>query len=159
MQTFEDLILDLLESEIVAQTFPGVTGVFTRALNQTDPNGSIGLECIAWDPDETSIEMHGQGDEEPTFQIYSFRIQCLNKHGTKETGLEIHRQLAKSIRLMLYRDATLQIGLRALVITLDRTERFRTLKVKSQKFASTEMGTNTLVFLSGTEFTVITETV
>lgn len=137
----------------------GVMNVVLRSLSITDPNGTLGISVDDWTPVEW--EMSGDGNLEPTLQVYTFSIQHFVKWVNAEEGERIHREVAKAIRLMLYRDPAFQVSLRALVVQEDnRKERTQKLNITDQKYASNnDSNSNIFMFMSVTVFTVETETV
>lgn len=150
---FPENVIDTLADRII--TIPGVTGVEKRSLNYTDANGACGITVDEWQPDE--YEMGTQFFLEPTLATYTFMVQHLVKHTTQTLGEKAHREVARSLRLMLVRDQDTQVALRSLVDSTDRTERIQRWAVSGQRFGSNQIE-GSFVYLSQTEFVVQTET-
>lgn len=158
MSGFPDNLVEVMHDAVTRVEGVTIGAVFDRYLNKTDPNGAVGIQTEEWIP--VDYEMNGRGDFEPTVQNYLFSVQHMVKHADAQEGQRIHREVAKSIRLMLYRDNAVQVALRQLLEwdeVLDRKERFQGLRITAQRFASNDID-GTFVFLSATEVTVQTET-
>jgi hypothetical protein len=155
MSDFQELLIDALATTLVRTM--GVSEIVKRSLNPLDVHGTLGICLDEWLP--LDYEMGGDGSLEPSTSKYLMSIQHLVKYGVQEDGERLHREVAKAVRLMLYRDPDVQVSLRSLVVQ-DTTRRERILKfyVVAQRYASNEMK-GTFVFLSSTEFVVETETV
>ena len=135
----------------------GVGTVLRRSLNQTDANGALGICLDKWEP--LDFEMGVPGFMEPTLSQWVFSVQHMVKHVNQEDGEAVHREVAKAVRLMLYRDPEVQVSLRSLYVVEDgRRERFQRFRVTDQRYASNEIK-GTFVFLSVTELVIETETV
>lgn len=151
---FPECILDVLETRL--ETIEGVTSVFRRELEPTDPNGSIGLCFELWTP--IDVEMGGRGGFDPSLSSYVIQIEHMVKNAKREDGHLEHRRVARSIRAMLYRDATTQVEFRQLAhISADFHERLMKWSLE-QRFAANKIG-NAFYFVSGTTVTFETETV
>lgn len=155
MDGFAEGVIDLFSQ--YATTVEGVSQVVKRSLNSLDVHGTLGVCLDQWQP--IDYEMIGLGVMEPSTAQYTFSVQHVVKWGTQEDGEKLHREVAKAVRLMLYRNPELQVSLRSLVVDEDdRRERFQKLRVTDQRYASNEMK-GTFVFLSVTELVIETETV
>ena len=154
--SYVEQVCDLLKTYIM--NVKGVENIVLRSLNMVDPNGTLGISVDDWTPIEW--EMTGSGMSEPTIQMYTLSIQHFVKWGNAEEGERIHREVAKAVRLMLYRDPAFQVSLRALVVQEDqRKERTQRFNITDQKYASNDAGNNIFMFMSVTVLTVETETV
>lgn len=133
---------------------PGIETVVGRALRMSDPNASAGVFATEWLPGEMGIGK----PREPLDNRYTIVIQLLIKHMNEEEALAQHSVLSKSIRVMVYRDADLQVRLPQLSEESSGV-RERVLKwgVRAQRFLSNELDKQFL-FLSSTEVVVTTET-
>jgi len=153
---FGERVLDLIKP--FAEKLEGVDLVVLRNVMLMDVNGTLGIALDNWIPLEW--EMAGQGTQEPTTSTYAFSIQHLVKWANAENGERIHREVAKAVRLMLYRDPDLQLSLRSLYVQEEsRKERMLRYHVTNQRFGTTEAVNGTFVFMSITELLCETETV
>lgn len=136
-------------------------GVFKRPLRNTDPNQSVGVFPVIWTPDMESLEMRGgpfPRSSEPTLQQYTINIQAFIKDTDEQRGLNVHSILAKRVRTMLYRDATLRVGFASLSsATGGSTEKAKRWGVRTQRYISDEIEGSWL-YLSTLEFWLETET-
>lgn len=157
LATFPENILDVFETKFI--TIPGVSLIVKRNIRQADPNGTVALCVDEWIGLEE--EQNPQGNFEPTLTQHNLAIVHMVKDGSKETGELNHRNVAKFIREMLYRDPAMQLALRSLLeVSDDATHRTRPLRwsVTGQKFASNEID-SMFVSISSTEVSFVTETV
>lgn len=136
-------------------TIDGVSEVKQAPLASVDQNGAAAVFCPEIIPG--IVEMDGSLSLEPTFKSYMLLVQHLVKHSSREDGYRIHSNVAKSIGLMLYRDQSLQVALRALVENLGPIERFKDIRLGPQRFASNDID-GMANFLSVTDVIVTTET-
>ena len=132
---------------------------FQRMLTTSDPNTSVGVFPSIWLPDEDSFEMKNQGGpNEPTLQRYQIGLHILTKDSDRLRGLATHTAYARHVRMVLYRDNLLRLGLGQLTVTDSwGTESFRRGWINSHRYLSTEIGNNTLAYLSVLDFTLETE--
>lgn len=152
MTGFPNNVVDVLAEELVV--VDGVESVLKRGLAPTDKNGSVGIAVEEWLPE--SWEMAG-GSFEPTTSQYQLAIYHLVKHTNAIEGERLHREIASSIRSMLYRDESLQLALRSLRANEDnRTERILRWGCTGQRYASNDID-GQFVFASVTQFVVHTE--
>jgi hypothetical protein len=128
--------------------------VIRRPLRPTDPNGSIGVYAIDWAPTD-----HAIGQFDPAVTRYKFAVQSFVKHGDDEVGVILHSQLAKRVRVMLYRDEELRVRLGSLSTDEDGViERLLRWGVQTQRYLSNEVQ-GTFLYLAVTELWVDTEIV
>lgn len=154
MDGYIEQVIDVIAERIAI--VPNVENVVLRSLNTVDANGTLGIAVDDWTPVEW--EMTGDGVNEPTIQRYTLSIQHLVKWGKQEEGERIHREVAKAVRLMLYRDPPFQVSLRSLVVQEDsRKERTLRFNIIDQKYASNDAGSSGFLFISVTNFTVESE--
>jgi len=133
---------------------PEVEVVLRRPLRPTDPNGALGVFALSWNPEEYQI-----GQFDPATTRYMLNIQSFVKHGNDEEGVVLHSRLAKRVRVMLYRDQQLRVGLGTLSVTEGGvTERFQRWGVVTQRYLNNEME-GTFLYLAVTEMWVETEIV
>lgn len=154
-EEFAELAIDALGAHFA--TVEGVSSVLKRSLNPTDANGVLGLVCDSWTP--LDYEMGGRGFMEPSLVQYMFGVEHLVKWATAAEGNKVHREVAKAVRLMLYRDPAVQVSLRQLSVDEGTSrERFQRFYVGEQRFASNEIQ-GAFVFLSATVLVIETEIV
>ena len=103
---FPQNIVELLAERLAL--VPGVRSVVTRDLDPGDGNGTVGVWASDWEPID-----HEMPVPEPMGR-YTFHIQTINKYAAVADGRAASSVLAKSIRVMLYRDPDLQVRLRQL---------------------------------------------
>lgn len=135
--------------------------VVRRPLKPDDSTQSIGVFGFQWNPDDTSYEMRGApvGRSEPSLSRYLITVQAFIKDMDEERGLAVHSVLSKMVRSMLYRDATLRVGLLALSVDMNgSTERVTRFGVTRQTYVSNELSGSWL-YLSTLEFWLETETI
>lgn len=150
---FPNNVLSVLADSLQDGSIPEVTGVLYRPLRASDPTFSLGIFPTDWAPDEIEI-----GTIEPTLTTYTFQIQSLVIAADEQEGRQWGSYLAKSVRLVLYRNETFAVPLRQLREirpdgSIERCQRFG---IKRQKFAANILNGQLLHF-SGTEFWVQTE--
>jgi hypothetical protein len=153
MSAFPENVIDLLVE--FASQLDGVSLVVARSLNMTDPNGCVGLDADEWVADE--VEMGPTMGLEPTLSTYVINIQHMVKHADAIEGARLHREVAKSIRVMLYRNADLAVRFQGLVEDGERRERMLKWQVLGQRFASNDIQ-GIFTSMSATEFAFQTET-
>jgi hypothetical protein len=142
------------ELKVSLEELEGVDVVLRRPLKPTDPNGSAGVFAGTWTPQEMVIGQH-----DPAVTRYSVVIQTFVKHGNEEEGVVLHSQLAKRVRVMLYRDPELRVRLGTLSTDEDGVrERLQRWGVTTQRYLSNEIQNNFL-FLAVTELWIETELV
>jgi hypothetical protein len=134
------------------EAIEGVDYVFERPLRPTDPNMSIGIVALDWDPRDHEIGQH-----DPAVQRYTYAVQSFAKNTDPAQGLLEHAILAKMVRTMLYRTESVRLALASLAETsLGHTERTQRWGVRQQRFASNESESQFL-YLSTTEVWLETE--
>lgn len=150
---FAELAIDALATHFA--TVEGVSSVVKRNLNPADANGILGISIDSWTP--VDYEMGGRGFLEPSVVQYMFAVEHLVKWATAAEGNKVHREVAKAVRLMLYRDPAVQVSLRQLSVDEGTSrERFQRFYVGEQRFASNEIN-GAFVFLSATVLVIETE--
>lgn len=134
----------------------GVTAVVRRSLNMTDPHGTLGITVDSWRPLESEM---GVATQEPTIVQHSLALEHVVKADSAEVGHQLHRDTAKTFRLMLYRDPALNVALRQLNAASGdgHVERILKWEIPAQEFANNEIA-SAFVFMSSTEILVTTET-
>lgn len=142
------------------QTIDSELFICKRPLRESDPVQAIGIFAEQWIPNEDSREMRGPSKaEEPTLSTYHISIQCFVKDMDEERGAAVHSTLSKRVRVMLYRDDTLRIGLHLLTATVgSSTERTKRYGIRTQRYLSNELQGSWL-FLSQIEAWLETETI
>jgi hypothetical protein len=156
MSGYVEQVMDLMKTSLAQ--LEGVENIVLRSLNPLDPNGTLGIALDGWNP--LMWEMGGPGNAEPTTQRYVLSVQHYLKYGSREDGERIHREVAKAVRLMLYRDPDFQVSLRSLSVTeASRKERTLRFNVTEQRYASNETGQSLFLFMSVTTIEIETETV
>lgn len=128
-----------------------VNAAFTRQVNYTDPNGSVGLTISHWVPDEPTI-----GGFEPISGTYTFVIQAMTKNTNEEEGEIEHYRLADTIKRTIYRDITFRDSIKVLHVDDDFGEHTSRWGLTEQRFADNKINTE-FVFLSSTVLYINTE--
>lgn len=104
MAAFPGNVITTATDHLVGITVPGASPtaayVFGRALNPTDPHGSIGVYPIGWDP-----EAHEIGQEPPSINKYELGVHVLTKYQNEEEGNQYHSEFAKKVRRFMYEDS------------------------------------------------------
>jgi len=148
----EDVLVAKLASLTVGDAAAPVT-VQTKQIDPTDANGTISVEAGTWKPVAQEI-----GVPEPMGK-YSITISTLVKNATSEQARRDSAVLAKSVRVMLYRDQDLAVQLANLTESLlGYTERVTQKKVFDQRFMDGKVGTS-FAFITVMQFDVYTEIV
>ncbi|AKJ71810.1 hypothetical protein TIN4_13 [Tsukamurella phage TIN4] len=80
-----------------------------RRLIVTDPNDTIGIVPVSWNPVSGEI-----GRVESSTQLYTLYIQTLIVDPDEARGLQTHSYLAKRMREMLVRNQSLHVALMSL---------------------------------------------
>lgn len=133
----------------------GEPSVFTRLLDATDPNLSIGMAFMSWSPVDTpNIGSWG----EPTIGRYVFAVQTFLKVVDRAEGEILSATLVKRVRQTLYRDPDLRSGLGALAeVDEDGTkERYLRHGITTSDYTDGSIQGG-FAFLSQTEFFIETE--
>lgn len=152
---FAELAIDTLATHFAS--VDGVASVVKRSLNPADGNGLLGVTIDTWTP--IDYEMGGRGFLEPSVVQYLFAVEHIVKWASAAEGNKVHREVAKAVRLMLYRDPNVQVSLRQLSVDEGTSrERFQRFYVGEQRFASNEIK-GAFVFLSATVLVIETEIV
>lgn len=149
---FPSNVVEALRDELNVALGTQVELVVKRPLRPTDPDSSVGIYALDWQPGNHEIGFH-----EPTLARYQVAIQVFVKHQDEEEGSAIHTFLSKTVRTMLYRGEALRIRLSSLNETsLGVTERVQRWGVRQQRFVSNEIQ-GRFLYLSTTEFWIETE--
>lgn len=146
-----------------AQAIDSDIRVFQRPIRDSDGTQCIGIFPINWSPDVNSNEMPGLPQQfaagEPTIQRYLISVQAFVQDTNEEQGIKVHCILAKRLRMMLYRDAPLAVGLSTLVVSMSgSTERIQRRGIQVQRYLASELQ-GVFMYLSSAEYYVDTETV
>lgn len=143
------LVIPEIDSRIVVEK---------RPLQTTDPDMTTSVLPLLWTPEADSREMQGKLMPEPTIQNYNIAVQGMVKDFDEPRGLRRHSQLARALRVLLYRNPVLQVALRALTTTdaSGTTERVLDLKEIDQQFLGNEEE-GQMIFLSTMRFQVKTQ--
>lgn len=150
-ETWQDKIIAHLVTYFEAN-IDGVEFCFRRPLTAVDPNGSIGLFYVAWEPVDEEI-----GQWEPSIQRYNFAAQVIVKHADEAAARILHGNISKSMRDALYRDASLRVSFGQLSIAgEDAIERFLRFGITRQSSANNQ-DAGSFIYLGQTEFYVDTQ--
>ena len=157
MPGFPENIIDVLADEIGLQ-MKGLDAVLKRPLKPIDPDITIGIFTVDWEPSLPSAEMGGGlRTYGPTLGAYQFRIQYLIKHGDEEEGRTLYALGTKNLRSILAGASDLRVRLGELdEVSLGLHERVQRFGVRNQKFLNNEIQ-GTFMYLSSTDFWVETE--
>jgi len=133
--------------------------VLKRPLAVTDLDLSVSVLPASWSPEVDSREMQGKFIPEPTLQQYVIVAQGMVKDFDEERGLKRHSQLARALRVLLYRNPALQVALRAQAITdaSGTTERVQDLVQMDQQFLGNEDDEGQFIFLSSLRLRIVTQ--
>lgn len=133
--------------------------VVERPLRSSDPNMTIGVFPVLWQPMQSSLEIGHMHHNEPTVQEYVLSVQGFVKHGDKDIGLATSTQLARLIRMTLYRSLPLRVALEALSVNDGISqERYLKATIRNQQFMNNQIKTQ-FAFLSVLDLLLETETV
>lgn len=131
-----------------------VLTVVGRALRPVDPNFCVGIYSVDWRPDRYEI-----GNVGPSLAHYEYRIDLLVKHTNEEEARELHGNLAKAIRAMLYGDDALRAELgQVREESYGFRERVQKWGVRQQRFFTNDIS-GEFIFLAALEFYVDVESV
>ena len=129
--------------------------VVPRPLGAEDPSMSVGVFSESWAADEDTYVI---GQFEPTEATYTIRVQSMIKALNHADGRRAHSNLAKAIRVILYRDTTLQLRLREsseeLLSSIERVNKFA---VTRTEFLSGRAG-GSFMFMATTYIRIGTST-
>lgn len=129
--------------------------IIERPLRFSDPERSIGVHPVDWQPVQQSAQI---GQQENALARYLIRIQNMVKHTDEIEGRAMYNADAKMIRVILYRDQGLRVRLGELNETLlDTIERFKRMGIQTQRFMNNELSTGSFVYLATTDLWVETE--
>jgi hypothetical protein len=132
--------------------------VIGRSLRPSDPQFAIGVYADEWRPDQESVEIGINTAGEPTLNRYEIRIENSVLSPSEDVGRSEFSVNCKIVRVMLYRDLTLHVALRAL--SEDRMGSRETVQrfgVSRQQLMSGAMSSQWM-FLATTHLWVETET-
>ena len=120
---FPDVFVQLI-AQSIHENLPDLV-VVPRPLGAEDPSMSVGVFAETWVADEDTYVI---GQFEPQEASYTLRVQAMVKSLAHADGRRAHSNLAKAIRVILYRDTTLQLRLREsseeLLSSIERVNRF-----------------------------------
>ncbi|AER26557.1 hypothetical protein SEA_AMORE2_23 [Gordonia phage Amore2] len=110
-----------------------------RRLIVTDPNDTVGITPVSWNPVAGEI-----GRVESTLQLYTIYVQTLIVDPEESRGLQTHSYFAKRVREMLVRHKPLHVALGSLQTTDQNGVREKMLKttVGEQVFHNQEADGN-----------------
>lgn len=150
---FPNNVVDMIASQLETLEMPLPADindrirVVKRPVRDTDYTQTISVIPALWVPDMDSLEMSG-GVNEPTIQSYTIAIEALVVDMDVERGLATHALLSSMVRLMLYRNLALRVGLPLLEVDLNGyREKFARWGISQQRFGNNQIGKN-FVFLS-----------
>lgn len=127
--------------------------ILRRPLRPMDPNGAIGVYESDWAPVEIDIGPTA----DPGIAQYNVIIQTLVKNTDESFARNLSSKLAKTIRRMLYGNATLRLALWSLSETMfGATESVVNLGVQRQRFAQNSLN-GEFVCMSVTELFIQTQ--
>ena len=125
-----------------------------RPVRFLDPERTVGIYIVDWTPDDRSHEI---GQLEATLATYLFRIQNMAKAADEVYGRSIFQFDSKTVRVLLYRDPTLAVGLPTLTEeALGVRESVKQWGVVKQRFLNTDLQ-GSFTFVAQTDFWVQTE--
>lgn len=136
----------------------GIKTVVQRPVDQKDGSETLGIFVLGWEPIE--YEMIGSNLPMPSLTEHEIFLQYVVKSTDEIAARQKYRKVAKSLRLMLYRDESLRDSFGQLV-DQDPSgilERVRNWKVRRQRFASDEIEGD-FVYMSVTELVLTTEVI
>jgi hypothetical protein len=156
MAGFPENVIDAIQPRFVA-LMPDYE-VVRRPVRVNDPARTIGLFVTDWKPAvQSTQQVHEIGGTETVLATYSYVAQLLVKHTDEQAGRAIYGVDAKTLRAILYRDATLQVSLGDLTETvLGVTERFQRFRVANTKYMNNEIS-GTFVYLATSFLSVETQ--
>jgi hypothetical protein len=126
-----------------------------RPLRFTDPERSLGIYALQWNPEQEDSAQIGQ--MEPALARYQFRIQNLIKAADEVEGRGLYTASAKIVRAILYRDPALRVRLCELSEeVLGSVERVKRYGVRAQGYLNNELRSQ-FVYLATTDMWVETE--
>lgn len=154
MTGFPMNIVEEVHTSLVA-AFAGYT-VVDRPLRPNDPAGAIGIFANDWIPRLDSFQI---GQREPALQHYEFSIHNMVKNSDESTGRKIFALDAKTVRVVLYRDADLLVRLKLLQEDiLGVREHFQKLNVSRQRMVNNEIR-GVFIWVATTSVSVDTESI
>jgi hypothetical protein len=133
--------------------------VLLRPIRTVDRDFTIGLVAGVWRPDEQSYEIGHAFPSAPTLGRYNVTVQALIADADEPRGLERHSAMSDAIRMMLYRDTPLRVGLSKLKVVDSQgvvVESAQRWGVKTQNFLN-QSTRSTYLYLSTLDFWLETE--
>lgn len=131
--------------------------VLQRPLRPGDPSKHIGIFVVDTIIQQDKSAMIGQ--LEPTMNLHRIHIQNLISAADEATGRALFAVACKKIRVVLYRDADLDVSLHALTEDfLNTREVVKRFGVARQRFVNTDVK-GVFAYVATTEFWIETEVV
>lgn len=131
--------------------------VLGRPIRIADPNHSLGVYALDWQPQEQTMQIGG--GNEPVLSRYNLRVQNLIKNTDEAEGRADFTVAAKSVRAIVARDSVLRDSFPQLQETLlGVRERLMRYGIRGQSFLNNDIR-GTFTFLATTDLWVETETV
>lgn len=144
-----------LETAFRANEELALAAVVGRALRPTDPSRTLGIVANTW----SQVQPPLIGQYDPSITAYDYELQLLVKHAKEDEGRRVAAQLSKTLRVMLYRDPDLRVGLASLSeSSMQMTERVTKWSVRRQSFLANEIN-GQFIFLTTSEIVVEVDTV
>lgn len=154
MTAFPSNVVDVLHTSLESHLQVDGYAIINRAVRPGDPNLTVGIVSEDWAPIEGSEQI---GQIEPALGRYRFSIQNLVISPDEQLGREFFSSAAKMIKVILYRDITLQLALSELEEELLTTvERFKRSGVTRQRYVSGQLS-GIWNFVATTSFWIETE--
>lgn len=148
---FPDCVMRLIGDEV--KLLDNVSNVEERRITAADSNNTVGIYAEAWDGTDFQI-----GSTGPSQARHNIILEHLHKNDNRVAGDKVSRDVAKSIRTMLYRGPNTTVALRQLVHVEDGVrERFMRMQLR-QRYASDEIS-KAFIFVTATFITVETDIV
>lgn len=130
-----------------------------RPIRDIDPGSFISVYPGAWNPDEDSIEISGDGIAEPTISRYRITVETLVVDADQVRGNRRSSVLNMLVRHKLFRDPVLLVALPQLRVDLNgSSEVFRRRGIQAQQYMNNGNDA-TFVYLSVLDVWFETETI
>ena len=124
----------------------GVEQAVGRPVRPADPPCTVGVYADTWTPDPA----HCIGQLHPSLARYNINIELFIKSTDEEYGHELHSQISKSLRAMVYGDPDLELSFRGMLDTeFGLTERLMKWGITNQRYMPGDLS-GQFVFLSNT---------
>lgn len=147
----------ILHVDSVLDTLDIGGSVFQRPLDVSDPDQSIGVFPMTWEPNEDSYEVGSKLHGAPTLNVYNLGVQAFNKDTDRLRGLSIHAHMAGLVRNTLASSPLLVNNLRGLTVSTGATkETLHRIKIRGQRFLENSME-GSHYFLSSLDLSIETE--